>query len=121
TDPVLHTEAGLKIVQDLMQQYPGRPDLVAAAYNAGPQAVKDAGTAMPNYPETQGHVQRTLAHLKSQQQAQVAPPAPGTPQAPPPPTARSTPKEIAAYNRWKAAYVQSLQAERQRLVAGGGG
>ena len=50
---------GMRFLRDLQKRYPNRPDLQAAAYNAGPGAVDTYG-GIPPYPETQQYVQKVL-------------------------------------------------------------
>ena len=45
----------------LMQQFPARPDLALAAYNAGLQTVRQAGNQVPPLRETQDYVRTVLA------------------------------------------------------------
>jgi soluble lytic murein transglycosylase-like protein len=55
--------AGASYLKWLMALFDGRVDLVLAAYNAGEQAVIDAGCRVPAYPETQAYVKGILGHL----------------------------------------------------------
>ncbi|MGN6530116.1 MAG: lytic transglycosylase domain-containing protein [Burkholderiaceae bacterium] len=55
--------AGAGYLRWLMGRFGGRLELVLAAYNAGEQAVLDAGCRIPDYPETQAYVKRILASL----------------------------------------------------------
>jgi soluble lytic murein transglycosylase-like protein len=55
--------AGAGYLRWLMGRFGGRLELVLAAYNAGEQAVLDAGCRIPDYPETQAYVRRILASL----------------------------------------------------------
>ncbi|BEU87458.1 hypothetical protein TAMA11512_09220 [Selenomonas sp. TAMA-11512] len=48
---------GAKYLQGLLKEFGGDIRLAAAAYNAGPQAVKDAG-GVPNYAETKAYVEK---------------------------------------------------------------
>jgi len=61
TDPATNLQAGARYLQYLMGLFPGRLDLVLAAYNAGENAVKRFGQAIPPYPETQNYVRTVLA------------------------------------------------------------
>lgn len=54
-------EAGVRYLRDLAEQFNGDPALVAAAYNAGEQAVVKHGWRIPPYRETQQYVPRVLA------------------------------------------------------------
>jgi soluble lytic murein transglycosylase-like protein len=45
----------------LLNRFAGRPDLAIAAYNAGEQAVINAGSAVPDFGETQRYVPKVLA------------------------------------------------------------
>jgi hypothetical protein len=56
-DPSENIKAGIGYLKDLTAKYPNRPDLVAAAYNAGPGAVDKAG-GVPPFKETQAYVKK---------------------------------------------------------------
>lgn len=60
--PETNVRAGALFLRDLLLMFPGRVDLVLAAYNAGPGAVMRAGLRIPDYPETQNYV-RTVTEL----------------------------------------------------------
>jgi hypothetical protein len=54
----------------MLDTFGGDVRLAIAAYNAGPQAVKDAGNQVPNFKETQNHVVKVMdeyERLKKQQ------------------------------------------------------
>jgi hypothetical protein len=53
--------AGVRYLAMLQQLFPGNVSLMLAAYNAGPQAVIAAGSAVPEFPETRRYVQCVLA------------------------------------------------------------
>lgn len=55
-DPKQNIEASIRFMADLKKQFNGNPDLMAAAYNAGPGAVKKYGGSVPPYKETQNYV-----------------------------------------------------------------
>lgn len=55
-DPYDNIRGGVAYLKQLSSQF-GDPNLVAAAYNAGPSAVRKAG-GIPNIPETQQYVQK---------------------------------------------------------------
>jgi Transglycosylase SLT domain len=89
TDPEQNVRGGMAYLSWLESQFPGRLDLQLAAYNAGPQTVKDAGNAVPKNPETIAYVHKSLQSLgltmedarRGKGAAPVtggAPPAPGT-------------------------------------------
>lgn len=95
--PETNVRAGALFLRDLLLMFPGRIDLVLAAYNAGPGAVMRAGLRIPDYPETQNYVRTVtelLGHLRPasvMQKLEVAAlpslaPAPAAPAAPPPAT-----------------------------------
>ncbi len=70
-DRLMHPEtnlrAGAQFLRDLLLMYPGRLDLVLAAYNAGPGAVQRAGQRIPDYPETQNYVRvvtELMGHMR---------------------------------------------------------
>jgi soluble lytic murein transglycosylase-like protein len=56
-------EGGIKYLKDLLKAYPGRLDLVLAAYNAGRSAVTKYN-GVPPYPETQRYVEK-VARVKT--------------------------------------------------------
>lgn len=60
TDPKINIKAGARYLADLMKKFPGRLELVLAAYNAGEGAVQRAGNKIPNYPETQNYVKTVM-------------------------------------------------------------
>jgi soluble lytic murein transglycosylase-like protein len=62
--PDVNIQVGTRLLADLFRLYPGRVDLVLAAYNAGQGAVSRAGNQIPNYRETQNYVRKVLAVYK---------------------------------------------------------
>jgi len=60
-DPIENIEGGTKFLKDLFQTYDQRDDLVLAAYNAGPGAVKKH-KGIPPYPETVQYIQRVKSY-----------------------------------------------------------
>ena len=56
-DPYQNIMAGAKYMAQMYEQF-GNWDLVYAAYNAGPQAVKDANYGIPDISETRNHVRK---------------------------------------------------------------
>lgn len=60
-DPRLNADLGTRYLADLQRLYPGRLDLVLAAYNAGEGAVARAGHQVPNFNETRHYVRKVLA------------------------------------------------------------
>lgn len=60
TDPKTNISAGTKYLRVLMQMFPGKLELVVAAYNAGEGAVQRAGNQIPNYKETQNYVKTVM-------------------------------------------------------------
>lgn len=63
-DPRVNAELGTRYLADLLRLYPGRLDLVLAAYNAGEGAVARAGHQIPDFRETQHYVRKVLAVYK---------------------------------------------------------
>lgn len=59
-DPAVNVPAGARYLNHLMGLFPGRLDLVLAAYNAGEGAVRRAGQAIPPYQETRNYVKAVL-------------------------------------------------------------
>ncbi|MBM6803319.1 transglycosylase SLT domain-containing protein [Mediterraneibacter glycyrrhizinilyticus] len=65
-DPRQNIMGGAKYVSQLINQFqdfPNALELVIAGYNAGPQAVVNAGYQIPAYKETQNHVQKVMGYL----------------------------------------------------------
>jgi soluble lytic murein transglycosylase-like protein len=54
-------EGGARYLRILANQYEGDMVKTIAAYNAGPEAVRRAGGAVPNIPETQEYVRKVIA------------------------------------------------------------
>lgn len=65
-DPVENIEGGVKLLKDLFQTYDQKNDLVLAAYNAGPEAVKKH-EGIPPYPETIQYIQRVKSYWNPDQ------------------------------------------------------
>jgi hypothetical protein len=63
-DPRRNIAAGVRYLAMLRQLFDSDVSLILAAYNAGPQAVIEAGTRVPPFPETQRYVQCVLAALQ---------------------------------------------------------
>lgn len=55
-----NADAGTALLGELLQMFQDNVDLALAAYNAGPERVKRAGTRVPPFPETIDYV----AHVK---------------------------------------------------------
>jgi hypothetical protein len=55
-DPNVNVDVGTRYLRDLTLMFPGRKDLVLAAYNAGEAAVRKYGNRIPPYKETQSYV-----------------------------------------------------------------
>jgi soluble lytic murein transglycosylase-like protein len=62
-DPTVNIDVGTRYLRDLHAMFPGRVDLVLAAYNAGEGAVIKRGHRIPPYPETQDYVRKVLQLL----------------------------------------------------------
>jgi soluble lytic murein transglycosylase-like protein len=62
-DVAQNIEAGVKYLKDLQKAYPGRTDLVLAAYNAGPSAVAKYD-GVPPYAETKTYVAKVKSYLR---------------------------------------------------------
>lgn len=70
-DPKQNIMGGAKYIADLIKMFQGRDntlELVIAAYNAGPQAVINAGYQIPPYKETQNHVKKVMGYIQIQEQ-----------------------------------------------------
>ncbi len=64
-DPAQNIEGGARYLRILANQYGGDMVKTLAAYNAGPDAVRRAGGAVPGIPETQEYVRKVVALYKS--------------------------------------------------------
>lgn len=62
TDPNQSIQAGARHLRDLIRRYPGDLRKVAAAYNAGAEAVDQYG-GVPPYAETQAYVEKAITLL----------------------------------------------------------
>jgi soluble lytic murein transglycosylase-like protein len=60
-DPAQNIEGGARYLRILANQYDGDMVRTLAAYNAGPEAVRRAGGAVPSIPETQEYVRKVVA------------------------------------------------------------
>lgn len=60
TDPRINLEAGARYLRYLTSLFPGRIDLVVAAYNAGEGSVKRAGNRIPRNNRTPNYVKTVL-------------------------------------------------------------
>lgn len=64
-DPATNIDAGTRYLRDLIAMFPGRKDLVIAAYNAGEGAVLKYGRAIPPYQETRSYVRMVMQVYES--------------------------------------------------------
>jgi soluble lytic murein transglycosylase-like protein len=64
-DPAQNIEGGARYLRILANQYGGDPVQALAAYNAGPDAVRRAGGAVPNIPETREYVRKVVELWKA--------------------------------------------------------
>lgn len=60
-DPAQNIEGGARYLRLLANQYSGDLVKTLAAYNAGPDAVRRAGEAVPDIPETREYVRKVVA------------------------------------------------------------
>lgn len=60
-DPAQNIEGGARYLRILANQYAGDLVKTLAAYNAGPDAVRRAGGAVPDIPETREYVRKVVA------------------------------------------------------------
>ncbi len=60
-DPAQNIEGGARYLRQLANAYGGDMVKTLAAYNAGPDAVRRAGGAIPDIPETREYVRRVVA------------------------------------------------------------
>ena len=75
-DPAQNIEGGARYLRILANQYDGDMVKTLAAYNAGPEAVRRAGGAVPRIPETQEYVRKVVA-LYQRLQGRTVRPWPG--------------------------------------------
>ncbi|OGH60612.1 MAG: hypothetical protein A3G34_10800 [Candidatus Lindowbacteria bacterium RIFCSPLOWO2_12_FULL_62_27] len=59
-DPRVNIDAGCRYLSMMLSRFKGQVPLALAAYNAGPEAVVYAGTAVPNFPETKAYVNNVI-------------------------------------------------------------
>ena len=71
-DPAINVPVSARYVRYLQGMFPGRPDLVLAAYNAGEGAVKRHGNKIPPYKETQNYVKTVMSLYQGMQPSAVA-------------------------------------------------
>ncbi len=69
-DPTENIHGGVKYLKDLMTLFQGDLKLVAAAYNAGENAVIRSGHKIPPYAETRHYVPKVLGFYHTFQKAQ---------------------------------------------------
>ncbi len=60
-DPAQNIEGGARYLRTLLDRFGGDLEKGLAAYNAGPEAVRRAGGAVPRIPETQAYVRKVIA------------------------------------------------------------
>jgi soluble lytic murein transglycosylase-like protein len=60
-DPAQNIDGGARYLRVLANQYEGDMVRTLAAYNAGPEAVRRSGGAVPNIPETKDYVRKVVA------------------------------------------------------------
>lgn len=66
-DPAINVPLGARYLRHLQTLFPGRTDLVVAAYNAGEGAVQRNGNQIPPYQETQNYVKTVMTLYQSLQ------------------------------------------------------
>lgn len=71
-DPAVNVPVSARYVRYLQSLFPGRTDLVLAAYNAGEGAVQRYGNKIPPYKETQNYVKTVMRLYSSLQPTVVA-------------------------------------------------
>lgn len=63
-DPLENLRGGARYLRFLLDMFNNNLALALAAYNAGENAVTQAGYRIPNYPETRAYVPSVLAHYR---------------------------------------------------------
>ena len=71
-DPAINVPVSARYVRYLQELFPGRLDLVVAAYNAGEGAVQRYGNQIPPYKETQNYVKTVMTLYASLQASMLA-------------------------------------------------
>ena len=71
-DPAINVPVSARYVRYLQGLFPGRTDLVVAAYNAGEGAVQRYGNKIPPYKETQNYVKTVMTLYASLQPTLMA-------------------------------------------------
>jgi hypothetical protein len=89
-DPQHNVAAGTRYLAMLKQTFSGDLQLALAAYNAGPQAVVEAGYSVPAIVETQHYVRCVLAAYEQYRQPGATPLPPGLRLLAPPADPRQT-------------------------------
>lgn len=64
-DPAQNIEGGARYLRVLSNEFKGDPVQVLAAYDAGPEAVRQAGGAIPNVPKTREFVRKVVELWKA--------------------------------------------------------
>jgi hypothetical protein len=82
--PQDNIRAGVRYLAMLRQLFGGTVPRMLAAYNAGPQAIIDAESTVPPFPETQRYVQCVLAAWQRYRQQGMHDRVPSTAEKPPP-------------------------------------
>ena len=62
-DPEQNIEGGVRYLRMMLDEFDQDTTLALAAYNAGPQAVKKYGNAIPPYRETRNYVRKILGMI----------------------------------------------------------
>ena len=62
-DPWQNIDGGTRYLCEMIDRFPGELELALAAYNAGPEAVRQF-QGVPPYAETRGYVRRVLGYYK---------------------------------------------------------
>ena len=64
-DPYDNIRGGVTYLGALLTRYEGNEELALAAYNAGPEAVREYGNAVPPYRETRDYIGRITKSIQS--------------------------------------------------------
>lgn len=120
-DPMLGLRVGQAYQHILEQRFPGRPDLVMAAYNAGPTATQTAvnsGAGISGLPSsTQAYVAKGEAALQPTQVAGPGAPTGNSPAPAPGAQPQGQPQQVGPQNPNIQHYLETIQHAQAAMLA----